>query len=362
MNMDFSMQQDSALAAGDLRSFRRPLFQGWSRTFWFSLFAALLAEVLIVLLSMRYAKQDYSEKEIAAIQERYARFVIKSDAEAAAPTPLVETGGAGIRETASGGGGGETVTESEAAGSGTGGEAAGRARISASRQGMADARRREREAISREVGSKGLLGLLTGGSAAEGEAVSGIFSGNGEGASGGDLDRILGSVDGLKTRGESGLAGGSGSGTGAGPRGSRTGRAAGIEDLLSGPGDVESESLERSGDLRVESPSEFSGRGSRATNRSPEAIQEVLLGHVPAIRYCYERELKRDPGLKGKVIVRITVSPEGAVVNAEILSSTLANERVERCMLSRIRLWKDFKPIGTEEGDVTFRQIYTFGT
>jgi len=164
----------------------------------------------------------------------------------------------------------------------------------------------------------------------------------------------------LKTRGESGLAGGSGTGTG--PRGSRTGRAAGIDDLLSGPGDVESESLARGGDLRVESPSEFSGRGSKATNRSPEAIQEILLGHVPAIRYCYERELKRDPGLKGKVVVRITVSPEGAVVNAEILSSTLANERVERCMLSRIRLWKDFKPIGSAEGDVTFRQIYTFGT
>ncbi|MBN1894365.1 TonB family protein, partial [bacterium] len=321
----------------------------------------VLVEILIVVLSVRHAKPEYTDKEIAAIQERYARFIIKSDAEAVPPAPMVETGGAGIRETASEGGAEKTGAESEQAGSGAGDEAAGRARISASRRSMAEARRRERETLSREVGSKGLLGLLTGeGGAAEGDAVSGLFSGSGEGSAGGDLDEILGSVDGLKTRGESGLAGGSGTGTGL--RGYRTGRAAGIDDLLSGPGDVESESLERGGDLRVESPSEFSGRGSKATNRSPEAIQEVLLGHVPAIRYCYERELKRDPGLKGKVIVRIAVSPEGAVVNAEILSSTLANERVERCMLSRIRLWKDFKPIDRAEGDVTFRQIYTFGT
>jgi hypothetical protein len=37
------------------------------------------------------------------------------------------------------------------------------------------------------------------------------------------------------------------------------------------------------------------------------------------------------------------------------------NERVERCILARIQLWKDFKPIDSEEGDMTFRYSYAFG-
>ena len=85
------------------------------------------------------------------------------------------------------------------------------------------------------------------------------------------------------------------------------------------------------------------------------------MGHVKAIKYCYERELKRFPTLKGKVAVRVTVNPEGAVKHVEIVSSTLNNDRVERCIVSRIRLWKDFKAIDPKEGDVTFRQVYAFG-
>ena len=112
---------------------------------------------------------------------------------------------------------------------------------------------------------------------------------------------------------------------------------------------------------KIETPADVVGRGRRSIYRSPEAIQEVLLAHVPAIRYCYERELKRDPDLKGKVSVRITVGPDGTVKNATIVSSTLNNERVERCILARIRLWKDFKPIDPSEGDVMFRQVYAFG-
>jgi len=225
-----------------------------------------------------------------------------------------------------------------------------------------EAQRRFREQISREVSDKGLLGLLTGtGSAVQGEAVSSLFSeeGYGEGA-GEDLDRVLSSVGGLKTSGKPG-AGLEGEGGGGGVRGGRAGKRATIDDLVSDLGGVRSQSLSRKGELKVETPADVVGRGRRSIYRSPEAIQEVLLSHVPAIRYCYERELRRNPTLKGKVSVRITVTPDGSIKDATIVSSTLNNERVERCILARIRLWKDFRLIDPSEGDVTFRQVYAFG-
>ena len=43
------------------------------------------------------------------------------------------------------------------------------------------------------------------------------------------------------------------------------------------------------------------------------------------------------------------------------MSSTLDNDRVERCILARVLLWKDFPAIDPSEGDVTFRQVYVFG-
>lgn len=156
--------------------------------------------------------------------------------------------------------------------------------------------------------------------------------------------------------------GGNGTGNGVGSvKGGRSSKQAGIDDLVSDLGSASSGSISRKGEVMVEAPSELVGRGSRSAYRSPEAIQEVLLEHNSAIRYCYERELKRNPNLKGKLSVRITVGADGHVTKAEIVNSTLNNARVERCILARIRLWKDFHPIDSGEGEITFRQIYAFG-
>jgi TonB family protein len=128
-------------------------------------------------------------------------------------------------------------------------------------------------------------------------------------------------------------------------------------------GTVSTQSLERKGEIQVEAeaPAEVEGVGRRSTHRSPEAIYEVVYSHNPAIIYCYERELRKFPDLKGKISVRITISPDGSVKSADVVSSTLNNESVERCILARIRLWNDFEPIDPSEGDVTFVQPYLFG-
>ncbi|NOZ60473.1 MAG: TonB family protein [Calditrichaeota bacterium] len=95
--------------------------------------------------------------------------------------------------------------------------------------------------------------------------------------------------------------------------------------------------------------------------RNPDDISAIVSKHNAAIQACYQRELRRNPDLKGKIVVRFTISVNGNVTQVELISSTLNNERVERCVLSRIRRWDDFGAIDRTLGETTFRQIYTFG-
>ena len=363
------------------REFKKPLFHDLDRRFLTIFFCSIVFEIVVVFLLARRPVPEYSDREIAKIQERFAQFVLgetlvgrgdvmTSDLSTSTQSSETDQAGEGDEEvgdgieesgtgTDEGSGSGEGDGDRDDGGRGPLTENTAENRMS-SRIAAAETRRRTREAISGQVSNKGILGLLTGtGSAASGDAVSGILPGGSDSAID-DLDQILSSVDGLRSNGGSG-SGGGGGGTGSSVRGGRSGRKADIDDLVSDAETVRMASMSRKGALTVEAPSEVAGTARKSVARSPNAIHEVLLGHISAIRYCYERELKRNPELKGKVTVRITVAPEGSVRKAEIVSSTVSSTRVERCILSRIRLWKDFQPIAPDEGDVTFRQVYAFG-
>jgi len=95
--------------------------------------------------------------------------------------------------------------------------------------------------------------------------------------------------------------------------------------------------------------------------RDQTAIAAVVFKHKPAIQDCYLRELRRNFSLKGKVVVRFIVTPQGNVANAEIVSSTLNNESVEDCMLDRIKRWNDFGPGLPKEKEAAYKQTYLFG-
>ncbi len=388
MDSSSAIQISKSLEQKIAREFRKSFFHDWDKEFFIILCLSLLVEFVVVVFLSRRPVPEYSEKEIARIQERFANFVLgetvalpeedivsSSESIGTIAAEGVEggvTSGGESREGGSGTGGGSgSGGTGEGSGGGEGTGMGGGVGLGTSVSAI-EARRQSRETISREVSNKGLLGLLTGsGSAVQGEAVSSLFSGSGGGVGvGDDLDQVLAEAGGLKTQGVSGLGSGGGGGGGSGEgggggevRGGRSGEQATIDDLVSDLGTVSSQSLTRRGEIQVEAeaPAEIEGEGRRSTYRSLDAISEVMYSHLSAITYCYERELRKIPDLKGMVSVRITVSPDGSVKSADIISSTLNNESVHRCILARIRLWDDFPPIDTSEGDVTFRQPYSFG-
>ena len=218
---------------------------------------------------------------------------------------------------------------------------------------------RDTAAIESAVGSKGILGLLTStGSTASGREVEDILAHSN--AEQKDLDETLSNLSGMAT------AAGSGNGLGTGTGSVKGGRSQGVEDidgLVSGLGKTKTSTFSRTGELVVvnETPLIEGTSKKGVVGRNQDDVQAVVMGHNNSIQYCYERELKRNPSLRGKVVVRFTITPQGTVKDVEIVSSTLDNRRVEQCIVSRIRRWNDFGAIDPKFGDTTIRQVYAFG-
>ena len=102
------------------------------------------------------------------------------------------------------------------------------------------------------------------------------------------------------------------------------------------------------------------GQGSKAANRGSEELSRVINSHNDAIEYCYKRESKLNPNLKGDVQVEFVIAYNGRVKSVRIINSSMRNKNIENCIAGRIRGWR-FKPISQNEGDVSVRQKYIFG-
>lgn len=225
------------------------------------------------------------------------------------------------------------------------------------------------------VANQGLLGILT---SPSGDRVDGTLQdvlGQG-GVAEQDYDKAMRNMDRLASRGQATSGGGgsaegtSGSG-GMGRQAITSGRrteGGSLDGVVTGLGSAETAAFTRTSDFDVsplaplsDEGQEIQPSGGRLAGRDINEVSSIVYAHSAAIQYCYERELKRFPNLKGKVVVRFTITPEGKVINPHIISSTLKSESVERCILSRVSRWDDFGQIDTEMGNATFRQVYTFG-
>lgn len=92
------------------------------------------------------------------------------------------------------------------------------------------------------------------------------------------------------------------------------------------------------------------GSGGKAA-RSREEIETVFDRNKSAIFALYNRALRDNPALQGKVVVELTIAPDGEVTACRIVSSELKDEELERKLVSRIKLFrfeaKDVAPITT---------------
>ena len=82
-----------------------------------------------------------------------------------------------------------------------------------------------------------------------------------------------------------------------------------------------------------------SGSSGKAS-RSREEIELVFDRNKGAIFALYNRALRMDPSLEGKLVLRPTIAPSGEVTFCEIVSSELGDEDLERKLVQRIRMFR----------------------
>lgn len=88
--------------------------------------------------------------------------------------------------------------------------------------------------------------------------------------------------------------------------------------------------------------------GSGQASRSIEEIKLIFDKNKAAIYALYNRALRVDPTLQGKVLLKLTIAPSGRVTACEVVSSELRVPDLERKLVARVRLF-DF---GAKDVDV----------
>lgn len=205
----------------------------------------------------------------------------------------------------------------------------------------------KRESDIQKVRSTGLLAGLGGDSSSHifgagglGAGINNALGGLQAGAGMGDAH----GVGGLGTRGMGVGSGGGGLGLGSlGTKGGGGGRGHGI---TIGSGTKRTTKI-------------IPGRTTVVGGLERSVIADVIRRYQSQIRFCYEKELQKDPSLEGKVAVQFTIDGTGHVSNVVIQEDTVgANGAVGRCINQRIRRWRFPEPKGGGEVIVTYPWIF----
>jgi hypothetical protein len=198
----------------------------------------------------------------------------------------------------------------------------------------AEADRRAR--IAEQVKSTGLLKLL--GAKSDGGGSLADVLGKG------DVDRDqekafqgIGGV-GLPNAGDAALRGIKSGGSG-------TGKVASVGGLRGGAGIVGGETgagpseKKVSGIVKSEAPA-VDGE------LDPGIVAREVRSRLGAVKACYERALKRNPSLSGKIIIHWTITAAGTVSGVDVENDTMGDSEVANCIKSLVVRWRFPAPSG----------------
>jgi hypothetical protein len=207
-----------------------------------------------------------------------------------------------------------------------------------------DAERRAR--LAEQVKSTGLLKLL-GANTGEGGSIADVL---GKGDVDRDQEKAFQGVGGV------GVASGNDQLRGIKSGGSGSGRVASVGGLRGGGsiagGGTGAAAAEKkvSGSVRSEAPA-VDGE------LDPAMVAKEVRSRLGAIKACYERALKRNPTLSGKVVIHWTITQAGTVSGVDVEQDTLGDAEVASCMKALVARWRFPAPAGGSV-DVSFPFVF----
>ncbi len=182
--------------------------------------------------------------------------------------------------------------------------------------------------IAKAVAEKGILKLLGADTGNGGGAIEDVL---GSGGGNSDIASALAGAGGVSVAGADSIGAG-------GHKGGGAGGTADIGALAThGGGKV---GLGSKGETRISASVSASAPEVESSTLDRDAVSRYVKARLRAIQSCYEKELKLNPNLKGKLAVRITIATSGRVSDTEIDEDTLHSDEVISCIKSVIRFWK----------------------
>jgi len=130
-----------------------------------------------------------------------------------------------------------------------------------------------------------------------------------------------------------------------------------MENLISGMQQNDKVELKEKGDVNLESFGEIKGSETALGWRSEQSVRDVIMSYMGRITYAYNKYLKLEPDLKGKVIMEITIAASGEVTACRVISSTINNSSFEHELVNIVKSFR-FKSI--PEGEVTVQNPFIF--
>lgn len=85
---------------------------------------------------------------------------------------------------------------------------------------------------------------------------------------------------------------------------------------------------------------------------SKNQIRDVVFSSMGQVKACYERALKSDPTLAGRIVVNWSISTTGTVSRASVRSDEMGDEGLQACLVQTIKTWAF--PTATASTPVSF--------
>ena len=90
-----------------------------------------------------------------------------------------------------------------------------------------------------------------------------------------------------------------------------------------------------------------------AGSRTPESILRVIRAHVGGFRYTYEKYLRQNPNLGGKISLKFVIAPSGEIIAMSLASSSSGDDALDQEIMDKARQMR-FDPIPRGNVTVTY--------
>ncbi|MFO7565591.1 MAG: AgmX/PglI C-terminal domain-containing protein [Enhygromyxa sp.] len=90
-----------------------------------------------------------------------------------------------------------------------------------------------------------------------------------------------------------------------------------------------------------------------------KAVSATIRQRMPGLQACYEKALRSNPNLKGKMSYTITINPQGRVTAVDVEVDTVNDAGVKSCTVAKIKGWRFFSEGAEESSEVSFSVSFT---